>query len=90
MWNPNLDEGAYTDHPYTTLKQWNQKTHSVLQTLEGQIRDFPCSGAVWTGSTDIENEVDGLLTYDRRMARFDLKQWQQDIQALYDAATKRS
>jgi hypothetical protein len=34
--------------------------------------------------------VNGLTTYDRRVARVDVKQWQEDIKALYDAAAARS
>jgi hypothetical protein len=31
-----------------------------------------------------------MLTYDRRILRTDLAQWQRDIAALYDASAKRS
>jgi hypothetical protein len=31
-----------------------------------------------------------LLTYDRRVLRCDVKQWQDDIRALYDAAAVRA
>jgi len=34
----------------------------------------------------VEGEVNGLLTYDRRVLRPDVAQWQADIKALYDAA----
>lgn len=44
---------------------------------------------MWTQTTDVEGEVNGLLTYDRRIERVDVQQWQDDIQALYDAASSR-
>jgi hypothetical protein len=50
---------------------------------------FACSGGVWTQTTDVEGEVNGLLTYDRRVLRPDVGQWQADIKALYDAAAGR-
>jgi hypothetical protein len=50
---------------------------------------FACSGGVWTQTTDVEGEVNGLLTYDRRVLRPNKAQWQADIQALYDAAKAR-
>lgn len=50
---------------------------------------FACSGAVWTQTTDVEGEVNGLVTYDRRIERPDVPQWQGDIQGLYDAAATR-
>ena len=50
---------------------------------------FACSAGVWTQTTDVEGEVNGLLTYDRRILRTDEAQWRADIQALYDAAAGR-
>lgn len=44
---------------------------------------------MWTQTTDVEGEVNGLLTYDRRIERVDVQQWQDDIQALFDAAAGR-
>jgi hypothetical protein len=37
----------------------------------------------------VEGEVNGMLTYDRRILRPDLQQWNADIKALYDAGAKR-
>lgn len=54
------------------------------------MKRFACSGGVWTQTTDVEGEVNGLMTYDRRLQRVDEGQWQADIQALYDAAAARS
>lgn len=50
---------------------------------------FACSGGVWTQTSDVEGEVNGLVTYDRRVLRPDLAQWQVDIQGLFDAANAR-
>lgn len=44
---------------------------------------------MYTQTTDVEGEVNGLLTYDRRLFRPDLEQWRADIQSLYDAAAAR-
>lgn len=74
----------------TTIEAWNYRSHILLGELEDQIRLFSCSGGVWTQTTDVEGEVNGLITYDRRLARTDEKQWQADIKALYDAAAARS
>lgn len=62
----------------------------ILNELEFQIQEFACSGAVWTQTTDVEGEVNGMLTYDRRVNRMDKEQWKKDIQGLYDAAAKRA
>lgn len=54
------------------------------------MKQFACSGGVWTQTTDVEGEVNGLMTYDRRLQRVNEAQWQSDIQALYTAAAARS
>jgi hypothetical protein len=57
--------------------------------LREQIDLFACSGGVWTQTTDVEGEVNGMMTYDRKVIRMNETMWRQDIQALYDAAAKR-
>ena len=61
----------------------------IFKELEYQVREYACSGAVWTQTTDVEGEVNGMLTYDRRINRMDKEQWRADIQALYAAAASR-
>ena len=51
---------------------------------------YACSGGVWTQTTDVEGEVNGLLTYDRRVLRPDVAQWRGDIRGLYEAAAGRA
>ncbi|KAK9596724.1 hypothetical protein V6Z92_003188 [Aspergillus fumigatus] len=69
---------------------WNYRSHLLLTELKDQITRFSCSGGIWTQTTDVEGEVNGLLTYDRRLKRVDEKMWKDDIQALYDAAKART
>ncbi|KAB8074908.1 glycoside hydrolase superfamily [Aspergillus leporis] len=73
----------------TTLEAWNYRSHILLTEFEDQIRKFECSGGVWTQTTDVEGEVNGLMTYDRRVKRVSEQQWKDDIQALYEAASER-
>jgi hypothetical protein len=73
-----------------TIDIWNYRSHVLLAELVDQTKRFACSGGVWTQTTDVEGEVNGLVTYDRRLKRVDEAQWQADIQALYDAAAARS
>lgn len=42
---------------------------AVSRTLEDVIRSSGLSAAVYTQITDVENEVNGLLTYDRRLVK---------------------
>lgn len=73
-----------------TNEAYNYRSHLLLSELEDQVERFACSGGVWTQTTDVEGEVNGLLTYDRRVLRPNVEQWRADIQALYDAAKARS
>jgi hypothetical protein len=73
-----------------TNDAYNYRSHLLLTELGDQVEKYACSGGVWTQTTDVEGEVNGLLTYDRRVLRPNADQWRADIQALYDAATARS
>lgn len=73
----------------TTVEAWNYRSHALLSELKDQVRRYACSGGVWTQTTDVEGEVNGLMTYDRRIKRVDEELWKTDIKALYDAAAAR-
>ncbi|KAJ5629189.1 hypothetical protein N7528_002846 [Penicillium herquei] len=73
-----------------SLEAWNYRSHVLLSELQNQVRLYSCSGGVWTQTTDVEGEVNGLMTYDRRLSRVDEDQWKSDIQGLYDAAAART
>ncbi|KAA8641786.1 uncharacterized protein ATNIH1004_010725 [Aspergillus tanneri] len=92
LWNVKaaLDTINNTYEMAATLEAWNYRSHMLLQELEDQIHRFNCSAGVWTQTTDVEGETNGLMTYDRRMKRVEEKQWKADIRALYDAAAARS
>jgi hypothetical protein len=72
-----------------TTEGWNYRSIQNIQQLREQIERFACSGGVWTQTTDVEGEVNGLLSYDRRINRMDLELWSSTSQSLYDAAAKR-
>jgi hypothetical protein len=72
-----------------SLDIWNYRTHALLAELRDQTEVFSCSGGVWTQTSDVEGEVNGLLTYDRRVFRPNVAQWRSDIQSLYEAAKGR-
>jgi hypothetical protein len=44
---------------------WNYRTHDLLDQLREQVDLFACSGGVWTQTTDVEGEVNGLMTYGK-------------------------
>ncbi|KAL1592161.1 hypothetical protein SLS59_009817 [Nothophoma quercina] len=73
-----------------TTEAWNYRCIQNIVQLREQIERYACSGGVWTQTTDVEGEVNGLLSYDRRINRMDKELWSSTIQSLYDAAAKRS
>jgi hypothetical protein len=88
-WYP--DEPRQTSYELTnSTKYWNYRTHDLLNQLREQVDLFACSGGVWTQTTDVEGEVNGLMTYDRRIIRMNETQWKEDVTALYAAAARRA
>lgn len=71
-----------------TTEAWNYRCIQNIVQLREQIERYACSGGVWTQTTDVEGEVNGLLSYDRRINRMDKELWSSTIQSLYDAAAK--
>jgi hypothetical protein len=92
LWNVQqaIDTINQTYEIDQTNDAYNYRSHLLLTELGDQVEKYACSGGVWTQTTDVEGEVNGLLTYDRRILRPNADQWRADIQALYDAATARS
>ncbi|KAF1969264.1 putative beta-galactosidase [Bimuria novae-zelandiae CBS 107.79] len=86
----SIEEVQKTYELDATVEIWNLRAHMIFKELQFQIENFACSGAVWTQTTDVEGEVNGMLTYDRRINRMNKEQWKADIKALYDAATTRN
>ncbi|KAJ4394450.1 hypothetical protein N0V93_003668 [Gnomoniopsis smithogilvyi] len=91
LWNVQaaIDTINQTYEINENLESYNYRSHQLFIELRDQIELFACSGGVWTQTTDVEGEVNGLLTYDRRIERPNVPQWQADIQGLYDAAASR-
>jgi glycosyl hydrolase family 2 len=48
-----------------------QRYVDLLTQAELEARRFGLSAAIYTAATDVENEVDGLITYDRRIVKVD-------------------
>lgn len=55
----------------TTRERLTERYAEVSAALERVVAERGLSGAVYTQTTDVENEVNGLLTYDRRVVKVD-------------------
>jgi beta-galactosidase/beta-glucuronidase len=68
-WNPNKDFG------YKKFRDEDALTDGYLALVNQQLLEWAragCSAAVYTQTTDVETEVNGFLTYDRRVVKMDL------------------
>jgi beta-galactosidase/beta-glucuronidase len=54
-----------------TRERLTERYAEVSAALERVVAGRGLSGAVYTQTTDVENEVNGLLTYDRRVVKVD-------------------
>ncbi|SEF37051.1 Glycosyl hydrolases family 2, TIM barrel domain [Amycolatopsis pretoriensis] len=54
-----------------TRERLTERYAEVSTALERVVAERGLSGAVYTQTTDVENEVNGLLTYDRRVVKVD-------------------
>ena len=75
---------------HADLASYNYRARELFTQLRNQVDNFWCSGAVYTQTTDVEGEVNGLVTYDRRVMRVDVAQWKEDVEALLAAAEAKS
>ncbi|KAK3393943.1 family 2 glycosyl hydrolase [Podospora didyma] len=73
-----------------SYNSYNYRAHVLFGQLRDQIAMYACSGAVYTQTSDVEGEVNGLVSYDRRFVRVNVTQWQADIKSLYEAAELRA
>jgi len=92
LWNVQqaIDTINQTYEINENLEAYNYRGRVLLREFREQVEMYACSGGVWTQTSDVEGEVNGLLTYDRRVIRPDIAQWQVDIKSLFDAAQARS
>ncbi|MFD0923820.1 glycoside hydrolase family 2 protein [Saccharopolyspora rosea] len=88
---------ALDGHLWPGRPQAYEMTHSreeltrryaeVSDDLAGIVRDTGLSAAVYTQTTDVENEVNGFLTYDRRVLKPDPEVVAAHNRAVIDAGT---
>jgi beta-galactosidase/beta-glucuronidase len=65
-----LDKGSWGYRTFETPEQLMAKYQSLLDSLVGMI-GRGLAAAVYTQTTDVESETNGLMTYDRNVVKFD-------------------
>ncbi|KAF5721623.1 beta-galactosidase [Fusarium globosum] len=92
LWNVKqaIDSIPETYEINEDLDSYNYRSGVLFRDIREQTQRFACSGAVYTQTSDVEGEVNGLITYDRRFVRPDVEKWQSEIASVYKAAASRS
>ena len=69
--------------------QLTQRYGELSAKLEDLAANGGLSAAVYTQTTDVENEVNGLLTYDRKVVKFDASSIRADNQRVIAAGSQQ-
>ena len=68
LWNPNMRNWGY--RTYTSAAELTKEYVKLMHNLY-PLRYKGLSAAVYTQTTDVEGEVNGLMTYDRKVIKID-------------------
>jgi glycosyl hydrolase family 2 len=84
------------DHLWWNKRNWGYRTLQSRESLNAKyaeivgnsvgLRGFGMAAAVYTQTTDVEGEVNGLMTYDREIVKYDPELLQKIHGKLYAAA----
>ena len=89
LWNkqPSIDAINQTYELDDTQDTWNDRGEFLLKELKDHITSYKfCSAAIWTQTTDVEGEVNGMMSYDRDIIRPYIDRWADNLNDIYDAA----
>ncbi len=67
QWNPDMRNWGYGDLPQTK-EEYQARYRSTFELLM-KLRQRGVAGGVYTQTTDVEGEVNGLMTYDRAVQK---------------------
>ena len=84
LWSPDRNWG------YTQFNTPKEVTDLYVQYVNSLLGMVPVcySGAVYTQTTDVENEVNGLMTYDRKVIKIDEDQVRKANQSLVNSLNR--
>jgi len=87
------------DHLWWDKRNWGYRTLQSRQELNDKYDEIVSAvagpyhrgvaGAIYTQTTDVEGEVNGLMTYDRKLVKFDADRLKQ-IHSVFFAAPKQT
>ena len=71
LWNPKMRNWGYGGENGTASSV--QARYLGLMDKLAELAYLGCAGSVYTQTADVEGEVNGLVTYDRKVVKFDEK-----------------
>ena len=81
LWDADSQNWGYGGLP-RTKDEYQERYAKSLELLDG-LRQRGIAGAVYTQTTDVEGEINGLLTYDRKVAKIPADELAKLHQALF-------
>ena len=69
LWNPKMRNWGY--QTYQSQEEYLKALRHKIEALVPMKRRLGLSAAVYTQTTDVEGEVNGLMTYDRKFVKVD-------------------
>ena len=81
LWNPESNNWGYQTYSSAT-EAWKAYKHKLQQIISFK-NNHSLSAAIYTQTSDVESEVNGLLTYDREVIKFPLDSLNKYHQMLY-------
>ena len=67
VWDPNTRNWGYGGLP-ENKEEWEARYRSTAKQL-GELRQRGIAGGIYTQTTDVEGEINGLITYDRAVQK---------------------
>lgn len=83
LWPGNPQAYEMTDNRAELTRRYGE----ISRALVNVVRDKGLSAAIYTQTTDVENEVNGLFTYDREILKPERETVREHNQAVIDAGT---
>lgn len=85
LWNPSKRNWGY--QTYGTRAEVERAYRVKLEAVADMWREGGLSGAIYTQTTDVEGEVNGLLTYDRRIEKLP-RDWLRSVHGTLTAGSR--
>jgi len=79
LWDASMQNYSYGDIP-KTKQEYRQRYQSTYQQLM-KLRDSGIAAGVYTQTTDVEAEINGLMTYDREVQKLTAE----ELRAIHEA-----